>query len=128
MSKLSQLDAIGGSAEPARAAIHLSLLGKKLVIKELFRGQASLVSLIWSLPTKMTSLFNTNLLISDQNEYIVLKNGLIVNLETLGALSFDLSAASDVSVWGQYGKFEIRPRQVLIYTNTHTILTHYRFL
>jgi hypothetical protein len=97
------------SAEPT-VSLHLSLLGKKLQFNELFCGYSSLLSVIWSLPTKQTSLFNVNFLVSDQNEYLTLKNGCLIRIETLGALSFDLSGVSDISMWTQVANVNIRAK------------------
>ena len=97
-------------SSPATATLHLSVLGRKLLQNELFRGHSSLISLVWSLPTKLTSLFNTNFLVSDQSEYLVLTNGIVVRVETLGALSFDLSGLGRISAWSQLANIEIRAK------------------
>ena len=93
--------------------IHLSILGQKIKIKKLFYGYTDLVNLIWKLPTKQTSLFNINFLINDQNEYVYLPNGMIFRLETLGAISFDLSGSSDVSFWNMYAKINLKSKYFL---------------
>jgi hypothetical protein len=98
------------SQKDAYADIHLSILGKKLQIRRLFNGYTALVSLIWNLPTKLTSIFNLNFLTNDQNEYVMLNNGMIVRVETLGATSFDLSGLSEVSFWSQYAKTQIKAK------------------
>jgi hypothetical protein len=85
-------------------------MNKKIIIHEIFRGYSSLISTLWSLPAKLTSLLNINALITDQNEYLLLNNGMIIRLETLGALSFDLSAIADISMWSQYANVDIRPK------------------
>lgn len=92
------------------ASIHLSIMGQKVRINELFRGTSSLISLVWSLPTKPTSLFNINFLVNDQNEYVLLSNGILVRCETLGALSINLNGVTDISLWSQYAKIKVKTR------------------
>ena len=79
-------------------------MNQKVKIVDLFRGYTSMISKMWNLPTAMTSLFNINFLTVDQTEYLPLQNGLLIKLETLGAISFDISAYTDVSLWSQYAK------------------------
>jgi hypothetical protein len=81
------------------AGLELSILNKKIKKTEFFRGYTSLINAIWSAPTTLTTVFETNFLINDQNEYIFLQNGLIMNLNTIGALSIDVSALADISMW-----------------------------
>lgn len=99
-----------GKDKEATASIHLSVLGQKLKIYELFKGYKQLLSLIWSLPSKKTSFFSINFLINDQNEYVMLQNGMIVRVEALGGLSFDLSGSSEVSLWSKYAKTQLKIR------------------
>jgi len=98
------------SQNEAYADMHLSILNKKLQIRRLFKGYSALLSLIWNLPTKLTSIFGINFLTNDQNEYLILSNGMFVRVETLGATSFDLSGLSEVSFWSQYAKTQIRAK------------------
>lgn len=90
--------------------LHLSLMGKKLKIIQLFEGTSQLMRIYWKLPTKMTSLFDQNFILSDQNEYLILQNGLALRLETLGALSFDMSGLTDISIWSQTADLQLRKR------------------
>lgn len=103
---------LGSSDENAESSlnVHLSIMGQKLKIYELFKGQKALMSLMWSLPAKLKSLFAINFLVYDQNEYLMLANGMSVRVETLGAVSFDMSARAEVSLWSQYAKTRLRTR------------------
>ncbi len=89
---------------------HLSLLGKKIKMQQLFKGYTSMIALVWNLPTKPTSIFNINLLLSDENQFILLSNGLTVGLQTLGALSVDLSGMGEVSFWSMYANTNVKLR------------------
>lgn len=100
----------GKDGKEASSSIHLSVMGQKVKIFELFKGYKELVSLVWSLPSHMTSFFSANFLTNDQNEYVLLQNGMIVRVECLGALSFDLSGSSEVSMWSQYAKTRLKLR------------------
>ena len=71
-----------------------------------------MLALVWKLPSKMTSLFNVNFLLSDQNEYLILQNGLIVKLETLGALSIDISGQASISIWSQTADLNFKKRYI----------------
>jgi hypothetical protein len=87
-------------------------MGKKLQIFQLFKGMKEMLALVWKLPSKMTSLFNVNFLLSDQNEYLILQNGLIVKLETLGALSIDISGQTSISIWSQTADLNFKKRYI----------------
>lgn len=65
----------------------------------------------------MTSLFDINFLLSDQNEYLVLQNGLIIRLETLGAISFDMSGLTDISIWSQTADLKFKKRLNFVIMN-----------
>lgn len=91
-------------------SLHLSLMGKKLNLAQLFKGYTEMLGLVWKLPTKMTSLFDINFLLSDQNEYLLLQNGLILKLETLGAISFDMSGKTQISIWSQTADLNFKKR------------------
>jgi hypothetical protein len=95
--------------EPA-ADLHLTIMGQKIKIDKIFKGYSSMVSLVWNLPSKLTSIFNINLLINDQNEYIILNNGMSIRLQTIGALSLDLSGLGEVSFWSMYAKTQLKTR------------------
>ena len=96
-----------------KAGLALIVNNKKIKETEFFNGVTSLMNAIWSAPTKLTSLFEINYLISDQNEYILLQNGFIMNLNTIGALSIDFSALADISLWKQTAKTLLQTRYKL---------------
>ena len=106
---MNVLSKSGKTGDPS-VSIHLSVMGKKLNIVQLFKGYTDMISLVWKLPTKMTSLFDVNFLLSDQSEYLILQNGLVVKLETLGAISFDMSAKTDISIWSQSADLKFKKR------------------
>lgn len=90
--------------------LHLSLMNQKLRMHELFNGYSSMVSVIWSLPTRMTRIFNINFLTNDQSQNIILQNGIILNVKTLGSIGLDIGGSSDFSLWSQYFKMIIKQR------------------
>lgn len=110
--------------------LHLSIMGQKLKIVELFRGYASMISLLWSLPTSPKSLFNANFLVNDQLEYIFLSNGMSIRIENIGTLGIDIEGVTDVSLWNQYAKIKLKTRasfvneQNLILINNFIILNN----
>lgn len=85
-------------------------MGQKIKIDKIFKGYSSMISLVWNLPSKLTSIFDINLLINDQNEYIILNNGMAIRLQTIGALSLDLSGLGEVSFWSMYAKTQLKNR------------------
>lgn len=110
MDSLTLSDKKGVKSSDPTASIHLSIMGQKLRINELFKGYSSMLSLLWSLPTKPVSLFNINFLSNDQNEYVLLQNGMLLRIKTLGGLSINLNGESDVSLWSQYANIKVKAR------------------
>ncbi len=106
----SETKASSNEKKDPSISIHLSAMNKKLIILELFKGYSSMISKLWNLPTKMTSLFNINFLTNDQKEYIILNNGILIRLETLGAISVDISGFTEISLWSQYAKISLKKR------------------
>jgi hypothetical protein len=109
-------------SEEASMSVHLSLMGQKVKIYQLFNGYKSLLSLAWSLPSRWKSLFNVNFLMFDQNEHVRLSNGWIVRVESLGAFSFDLSAQAEISLWSQTGESKLRLSQAVVVQQKLTLL------
>ena len=118
----NNLNAITGGADKSKpknikddaneptADLHLTIMGQKIKIDKIFKGYSAMISLVWNLPSKLTSIFNINLLINDQNEYIILNNGMAIRLQTIGALSLDLSGLGEVSFWSMYAKTQLKIR------------------
>lgn len=92
------------SGSEAAINLHLSLMNQKLRMHELFNGYSSMISTIWSLPTRMTRIFSINFITNDQTQNIILQNGLVLNVKTLGAIGLDIRGFSDFSLWSQYFK------------------------
>ena len=92
------------------AGLELSIMNKKIKETEFFNSYTSLLNAVWAAPTKLTSVFETNFLVNDQNEYILLQNGFVMNLNTIGALSIDVSAKADISLWKQTAKTLLQTR------------------
>ena len=96
-------------SEP-NAVVELSVLNLKIKKAELFRGYAGLVSVIWNLPDELKSIFESNILLNDHNEYVFLQNGFILNVDTIGAVTLDLSTLAEVSIWNQNAKTLLKLR------------------
>lgn len=94
----------------SRLSFHLSVLGKKIKLEEIFRGYSGLLALIWNLPSKQTSLFSLNHLVSDTARIVSLSNGASLRLQSLGAFSVDLSGMGEVSFWSMYAKTNVKLR------------------
>ncbi|KAI0217163.1 Microsomal triglyceride transfer protein large subunit [Lamellibrachia satsuma] len=105
---------LGEKVEPgkedidATAGMSLELLGVSLRPITFFTGQASLLSAVWSAPAQLTSALQTNLLLQDYQDLLYLGNGLIAEVNTLGALSLDLSGSLTVSLWSKNAESLIR--------------------
>jgi hypothetical protein len=93
-----------------RTEIHLSLMGHKLKIYKLFESTMEMWNLLGKIPTRPTSLFNINFLVSDQNEYVYLTNGMSVRVETLGASSFDLNNFGSIDYWNMNTKMNLKTK------------------
>ncbi len=93
----------------------MSLLGQKLQISQLFKGYTSLLALVWKLPTQWTSLLAVNFLACDQREHVLMSNGALVRVESMGAASVDLSAITDVSVWSMYAKVNVQTKYIFTF-------------
>lgn len=98
------------SGSEAAINLHLSLMNQKLRMHELFNGYSSMISTIWSLPTRMTRIFSINFITNDQTQNIILQNGLVLNVKTLGAIGLDIRGFSDFSLWSQYFKMIMKKR------------------
>lgn len=85
--------------EDQLARVELNLLNNKIIRKELFRGYGSMLSTFWKISDFSGSLFDLNFLLNDQNEYIYLHNGQILNLNSVMVLSMDISMLSQISLW-----------------------------
>lgn len=107
--------------EEPNAGLVLGIMGKVIKKTEFFRGYASLIAALWDAPNTLTTLFETNILAIDQNEYIFLQNGFIINLNSIGALSLDVSALADISMWNQYANTVLETRLEHIQKQTHTL-------
>ena len=90
---------------------HLSLLGKKIKLEEVFSGGYSgLLTLVWNLPSKSISLFNLNHLLTNQHRIVLTSSGLSVRVDLMGAISVDLSGQAEVSFWSMYAKTNLKLR------------------
>ena len=94
----------------ATLSVHLSVMNQKIKVVQLFKGYSSMLNVVWSLPTRMTSLFDMNYLANDQIEYLVLQNGLLLRLENLGVISLDISGYTEISLWSQYFRLNLKKR------------------
>lgn len=108
--------------------VHLSIMGQKLKIVQLFKGYASMISLLWSLPTSPTSLFNSNFLLNDQNEYFFLSNGMSVRIENMGTLGIDIEGVTDVSLWNQYAKIKLKTKASFINEQNLYLINNFNIL
>lgn len=102
-------------AKDPNAGLILIVNNKKIKETEFFNGLTSLMNAVWSAPTKLTSVFELNYLVNDQNEYILLQNGFIMNLNTIGALSIDVSVIADISMWKKTAKTLLQTRFLFIF-------------
>ena len=97
-------------SDSAQIDLDLSLMNKKLIRLNLFRSYSEMLKLIWSIPSKYKSFFGTNILVADQTSLLMLSNGMLLEIDLLGALSFDLSASNELSVWSQQTTARARAR------------------
>jgi hypothetical protein len=74
-----------------------------------------MLSLLWKLPSKLTSIFDINLLLTDSENLIYLQNGMKIHHNEMSAMSFDLSGLAVVSIWNQNAKTVIKPRLFSIF-------------
>ncbi|KAL5018121.1 hypothetical protein ScPMuIL_003843 [Solemya velum] len=93
-------DSDDGTQEPT-AGMSLSLMDVILRPVEFFRGSGSLMSAVWNAPSELVSALQANLLLQDHYQKFHLSNGLIVDLQVLGATSIDLSGLVSISLWNQ---------------------------
>ncbi|RNA18665.1 microsomal triglyceride transfer large subunit-like [Brachionus plicatilis] len=110
------------------SSLHLSIMGQKLKIVELFKGYASMISMLWALPTSPTSLFNSNFLVNDQIEYIFLSNGMSLRIENIGTLGIDIEGVTDVSLWNQYAKINLKTRASFINEQNLILINNFNIL
>lgn len=118
----------GGEGRDASSSVHLSVMGKKLRINNLFNGYKELLSLVWSLPSDTTSFFSVNFLTNDQNEYVVLTNGMVVRVECAGALSFDLSGSTEVSMWSRSAKTRLKISPAILIEQKSTLINDFQLV
>ncbi|CAF1069023.1 unnamed protein product, partial [Brachionus calyciflorus] len=119
---------VKGAKKDPVISLHLSLMGQKLKIVELFRGYSSMLSFMWSLPTVPTSLFNLNFLINDQNEYFFLSNGLSLRIENLASLGINLEGITEISLWSQYAKVNVKTLASLVNNQKLSLISDMKIL
>ncbi|XP_067124270.1 microsomal triglyceride transfer protein large subunit-like isoform X2 [Centruroides vittatus] len=89
-------------SEETSAGMELTLLGVHIRPYTFFHGTGELMSHVWSgTGSEPISAIQGNLLLMDHSQKIILQNGLIVDLNVKGALSIDLSASIDISIWNR---------------------------
>lgn len=88
--------------EVATAGMELSVLGTKIRPFVFFSGQSELMGHVWSgTASEKTPAFQALVVTHDHLEYITLQNGLVVQLQLHGAVSFDLSGQIQMSLWNR---------------------------
>ena len=103
------LDTEYKSIEP-EVNLELSLMNKKLIKFRFFKSYADMIKKLWALPSTMTSLIQTSLPLNDQDDFILLKNGMILEINTLAFASFDISFMNELSIWTQVSNAQARAR------------------
>ncbi|XP_023219898.1 microsomal triglyceride transfer protein-like isoform X2 [Centruroides sculpturatus] len=89
-------------SEETSAGMELTLLGVHIRPYTFFHGTGELMGHVWSgTGSEPISAIQGNLLLMDHSQKIILQNGLIVDLNVKGALSIDLSASIDISIWNR---------------------------
>ncbi|XP_064608332.1 microsomal triglyceride transfer protein large subunit-like [Liolophura sinensis] len=100
-----------GSAEEegveATAGMSLTIMDVLLRPIEFFRGSSGLMSAVWNAPSEPVSALQANFLLQDHSERLHLSNGLVVDLQVLGAASVDLSGSISISLWSRNSHSEV---------------------
>lgn len=109
VSNVNNLDTEYKSVEP-EVNLELSLMNKKIIKFRFFKSYADMLKKLWSLPSTMTSLVQASLPLISQDELILLKNGMIVEINTLAVASFDFSLMNELSIWTQASNAQARAR------------------
>lgn len=89
-------------SEETSAGMELTILGVDIRPYTFFHGTGELMSHVWSgTGSEPISAIQGNLLLMDYSELIFLQNGLIIDTKVKGAISLDLSAKIDISIWNR---------------------------
>uniref|UniRef100_A0A2C9LD41 Vitellogenin domain-containing protein n=1 Tax=Biomphalaria glabrata TaxID=6526 RepID=A0A2C9LD41_BIOGL len=85
----------------AVAGMSFTFMDVLLTQVEFFRGMSGLMSAAWNAPSELTSALQANVLLQDHSQRIHLSNGLVLDTEVKGVLSFDLSGFVSISLWNR---------------------------
>ncbi|KAH9508416.1 hypothetical protein Btru_055188 [Bulinus truncatus] len=85
----------------AVAGMSFTFMDVLLTHVEFFRGMSGLMSAAWNAPSELTSALQANVLLQDHSQRIHLSNGLVLDTQVLGVLSFDLSGFVSISLWNR---------------------------
>ncbi|XP_054710370.1 microsomal triglyceride transfer protein large subunit-like [Uloborus diversus] len=97
------------SDQSPSAGMELTLLGSSLRPYIFFSSTSELMSHAWSgTASEPTPALQGIFLLSDDENVIVLSNGMIVRLETRAVLSTDLSASVQISLWSRNSQSQVK--------------------
>jgi len=100
--------------EEPTAGLGLKILDVLLPPVEFFRGSGGLMSAVWNAPSDPVSALQTSFLLQDHSERFHLANGLVVDLQVLGAVSIDLTGMVSISLWNRNSESLIRNSGALV--------------
>ncbi|XP_055613152.1 microsomal triacylglycerol transfer protein [Uranotaenia lowii] len=84
------------------AGMELSVQGSVLRPLIFFDGKGELMGHVWSgTASEPTPAYQATTLLQDNEERFPLQNGIVVKLNTLGAISIDLNGQVTLSIWGR---------------------------
>ncbi|KAK6628420.1 hypothetical protein RUM43_002232 [Polyplax serrata] len=86
----------------ATAGMELTVLGSQIRPFVFFSGQGELMGHVWSgTASEKTPAYQAIILAIDFFDHVALQNGFLVEIEALGAVSFDLSGQIQISLWNK---------------------------
>lgn len=100
--------------EEATAGLGLKILDVLLPPVEFFRGSGGLMSAVWNAPSDPVTALQMNFLLQDHSERFHLANGLVVELQVLGAASIDMTGMVSISLWNRNSESLIRNSGALV--------------
>ena len=93
------------------AGMELTVLGSSLRPLLFFKGQGELMGHVWSgTASEPTPAYQSMTLLQDMEEKIFLNNGLLMDLNVLGAMSIDLNGQVTFSLWNRNAQSKVEQK------------------
>ena len=111
-------------AEPTSAGMEMKVLGVQIRPYTLFSGKGELMGHVWSgTASEPITAFAGNFIISDNNNYVNLINGFVIDERHHGALSIKITGQIEISLWNRNSNSLVKTQASMIIQGSQSIYT-----